>query len=87
MALVNNRIEPVAGYVRPVISPTTSQYLHAMEVVARVSPHLLKVTTMLFPGTTSTVQTLMPIIEKAPTIIGAGTVVFNLVKCVRRWKR
>ena len=84
---INGRIEPVAGYIRPVISPTSSKYLHAIKVIARVSPPLLRVTTMLFPGTTSTVQTLMPIIEKTPTIIGGATIIYNIIKYVGRFKR
>ena len=85
VALVDGRIKPVAGHIRPVISPVTPQYLRAIDSIAKLTPLALEMTTILFPGTTSTLRRSAPIIQKASKLIGTGTFVFGIFNRVRRW--
>ena len=83
VALLKMRIKPVAGSIRPVISPVSPQ-LRTIDGIVKLTPLALKMTTIMFPATTSTLRRSLPIIEKASTFIGAGIGVYRVMSIFRR---
>ena len=84
VALLKGRIKPVAGYIRPVISPVSPQHLRAIDGIVKLTPLALEMTTIMFPATTSTLRRSRPIIKKASKFIGAGIGVYRVISIFRR---
>ena len=83
LALLKLRIKPVSGSIRPVISPVSPQ-LRTIDGIVKLTPLALKMTTIMFPATTSTLRRSLPIIEKASKFIGAGIGVYRVISIFRR---
>ena len=83
LALLKMTIKPVPGSIRPVISPVSPQ-LRTIDGIVKLTPLALKMTTIMFPATTSTLRRSLPIIEKASKFIGAGIGVYRVISIFRR---
>ena len=83
VAILKERIKPVSGSIRPVISPVSPQ-LRTIDGIVKLTPLALKMTTIMFPATTSTLRRSLPIIEKASKFIGAGIGVYRVISIFRR---
>ena len=83
LALLKLRIKPVSGSIRPVISPVSPQ-LRTIDGIVKLTPLALKMTTIMFPATTSTLRRSLPIIKKASKFIGAGIGVYRVISIFRR---
>ena len=84
VALLKMRIKPVAGSIRPVISPVSPQHLRTIDGIVKLTPLALEMTTIMFPATTSTLRRSRPIIKKASKFIGAGIGVYRVISIFRR---